>query len=420
MNTLNKTFRISRVSPGLVAAALLAASGLSHGQGHPPGQDFDVTKLGSFSPPNTRLVEGGPLVPSPYMLVKSAAAQAQGDVVLIEPGTYRESGVFAGDAELCAPAGGTVVLGNVNAGASTTLRVVSLNTHLAGSSVGGDFGLGTWQDTARMYDIADICIASPWDFVAFSEIWDDALFYFLQDEAKAIYPYWGTGFNLSGDLEHSGLAVMGRNPMVTLQYDYDDCSQETCSGNDCLANKGYTMSSFAKDTFDIVIVNTHMQAGSTPLAILAREGQLQCLGNALLVHMAQNPDNVYFVVGDLNVPSGGNEYHDHLRFNFPLFNDGARNAPGFVLSEQTTNSPINPLAECFDCDTVDLRLDYILYTPQSSDGSVRVMPRSTGRYKFLGPPLTGECDECPNGRDITTGEKSDHWAVEGEYEIYRP
>ena len=102
------------------------------------------------------------------------------------------------------------------------------------------------------------------------------------------------------------------------------------------------------------------------------------------------------------------------------FNDAVRNAPGFVASQQITNSASNPLALCFDCDTGENRYDYILYTPESFDGTVKATPRSAGRFQFLGSSsLTDDCDECPDG-DLTTNQLSDHWGVEAEFELYRP
>lgn len=415
---------------GFVCTVIMSLPGSAN------GQTYDVTPLGSFAPPGSQVQCGKFPADTPYMLIESAIVFAPNSTIRIAPGYYRQPGVYSTPAVLEAPMGG-VVIGS-NAEPSTSFKLAALNTHMAGDTI-----FPSWADDARTRDIADICKAKQWDFVGFSEIWDEDFFCESCCEdcnpdgsvtfpllERSGYAYGTVGDTCSGDLIHSGLAVMSRVEPITFfqQYDFQDCPENPCDCLDCFANKGFVWSRFQKDGFDINVITTHMQAETgysfpdcvdPPDNSVTRLEQMSCIRNQILAHRPGHPKDVYFIVGDTNVPGESLEYYCKMSASLTgLFNDAAPNAPGFVHAQQVTNSAANPLSLCFDCDTGESRLDYILFTPQSLDGSVKVLPIVTQVFKFLSGNLTDDCDECPDA-DLTTNQKSDHWAVEGQYEIYR-
>jgi len=416
---------------GVVLGALLSLTGIASGQ-----PTLVVTPEGSFSPPYFT-TETGAQIHQPSMLVKTAVdIYVPNSTIFIAPGEYRESGVYSKPTTLLVPSGAAVI-GHTNLGDSTTLSIASLNTHLVGDTsalIGATWDY--WADDQRAIDIANICAhpLNQWDFVALSEVWDEDFFCDdccgnCEPDTSVITPILDQsgylegriGDDLHGDFLSSGLAVMSQYPIsLFAQLDFQDCPHNPCDGDDCLANKGFVWSTIHKDGFAINIINTHTQASNAHINQITRILQMQCINTQISNHRSVSPNDLYFIVGDLNVPGETvTEYYNNMRLSFPLFNDAVRNVPGFKKEEQYTNSPDNKLAKCFDCGTVDARLDYILFIPASENGNVRVVPRTAGRYKFLGSSITADCDECPDA-DVATIEKSDHWAVEGEFEIYRP
>jgi endonuclease/exonuclease/phosphatase family metal-dependent hydrolase len=431
-----KTFmnrRATGAGAWLCSYLLLCAS--VHGQ-------LDVTNNGGFAPPGggTYSIPGlpnpFPIPLMPYVLVKSALMNSTGSSISVEAGEYRESGVFTAGSDLVLGAsGGDVVLGNQDSGNSTTFSLVTLNTHLIGDEEDQPFTpdeWSLWNDPPRAKRIAEICAAEQWDFVALQEVWDED--YFSDDPEVCVgcdtdnevthpifehsgYAYGEVGTAYDGsDPMHSGLAVMSLNEEIS---GFSQYSFVACGGWDCWANKGFVWSTINKDGFNIHIINTHMQADADEFD--DRALQVQEMGAVIDFHRTQFPNDVYFIVGDINIGGEGWEYYvtmlSHLGGSF---RDAARHSPGFTHNDHITNSQHNEFAFCYDCETVNNRFDYILYTPASDNGSVRVTPRMTEVYKFLGPTLSGPCPDC-DGDDapsIITNEMSDHWGVEGEFEIY--
>jgi endonuclease/exonuclease/phosphatase family metal-dependent hydrolase len=411
------------------------------------GQSYDVQVGGSFAPTGGfTLPAGGPAL-FPYLetyipkarhsLVKAAMLDPSfDDDILISAGDYWETGVFDSPAVLSAP-GGDVVLGRQDAANSTTFSLATWNLHLAGdtSALPGatwDY----WQDGWRAEFAATKCFENQWDVVAFSELWDEDYFCgdcginTSPDEDDMPTPMIEVAGYLDGEIGddhdndglHSGLALMSQYTLHDfVQKEFEECPGNPCDDEDCLANKGFVSARIQKETFDIWIINTHMQADTGLYEnILTRQEQMFCINLFVELRMSENPSDVFFIVGDLNVPGDYHEYYNIMRSSFPRFNDGARNVPGFVESEQYTNSDDNELAMCFDCATQKNRFDYILYSRESWDGTVKVAPRTTSAIQLLGPvSLLDDCDECPDA-DLWTKELSDHWAVTGEYEIFRP
>jgi len=265
MRTLKN--RISAVA--LIAAAI--ASGLPAA-----AQTSSVTRAGSFAP-----APGG----DPYRHVESAARSGAAQVS-IAPGDYRETFTLSQPVTLenATPGQGPVTIGAAGIGASTTLKVLTLNAHLFGARdmaqfipalvscetvdvpeilcfeefVGALRGfLGTvlsplgidsipdWQDGARAAQIGAALRQMDVDVVLLQEMWDPDLTNALLgaagynpagvegvDFVAAVYggSYdtmdFGPGNPLNGarDLQNSGLLILSRyrlEPTAPVQRFYN-------------------------------------------------------------------------------------------------------------------------------------------------------------------------------------------------------
>lgn len=376
--------------------------------------DTYVTKPGSAAPePNSSV--------KPYMLIESAVRGSSNANVVIEDGVYRE--FFTLDVGTTLKASGThVKIGDLSVSSSTTLEIITLNTHLYGDLIFGD---GTFKDDTRAVDIADITAGFQANIVSFQEVWDEDLFW-GGDGQTGILPHsgYGSGDHGSGTdclgCINSGLATMSLHDMVGKEQHYfSDCPGNPCDGIDCMSAKGWIKQVLFIDGFRIVVVNTHVQAGNSAENATTRRSQLGCLFNWVEDYRQQSPDTVVFVVGDLNIVGEQQEYEILTNTVLPsMARDAARNAPQWKSENGGyTNSPANPFALCFDDTTFNARLDYIYFFPSLS-GQVKVLPRSTVVLPFRGAARTDDCSDGPSD-PLTTTEKSDHWGVHASFELYR-
>ena len=388
-------------------------------------QTHYVSNLGSFCPaPN----DPG----QPWIRAGGAACAINaGGVVQIAAGSYRESLRIDRPVTLTA-SGGMARIGAVPVQSSTTFNVIAFNTHLFGDVVGP-----SWQDYERAVDIADFFTTrhSEIDFVGMSEIWDEDLF-LGGDGAEGIFPNTpyasGTiGTVIENQAEfcspptttflHSGLAMMSRQALTSVeQVAWDDCdgSCPWSDSPDCLANKGWLAATVVKDGFAVRIFLLHMQAGNNEDQVEARQVQINQLASAITAYRQANPTRVVLAIGDFNVVGqDGGQYgffasvmhahggHDVTRHSTPVCFDPADPAP------HNTNSRDNELALYFDPDVPDARLDYLVSFP-SGDGTVRIVPDACMVLPIRGRMLS------ENG--LSSDEKSDHYAVEAHFTVYRP
>jgi len=396
----------------VLAIALVCQSALS--TSFAAWQDvIHVTKAGSPDPDGS--------LSKPYHVVEAGILRTLGSpasAVEIAAGQYYET--FTADTPCTLKAsGGTVTIGKMDYQASTTLEIITLNTHLFGDVVGP-----SWQDYARADDIADFFGGSnplP-DVVGFQEIWDEDLF-FGGDGANGIRPRSGYPYGDHGDLVsicpnlictvNSGLALMSKRPLASFQQvAWDECS----SFEECSAAKGWLQAMIVKDGFSIALFNLHTEADEDPFSKMARQDQFIQLKTALLLYRAVHPDHVVFVMGDFNVYGEETEYNDVVvpQIGSPTGGrDADRNSPGFVFdsSKQWTYGNSNPLKMKWDAGAKCGRLDYIFYFA-SLDGSVEVIPTSVEVLPFTGRTLTED--------GLTTNQSSDHWSVHGQFQLIRP
>ncbi|MCH7702004.1 MAG: endonuclease/exonuclease/phosphatase family protein [Planctomycetes bacterium] len=369
--------------------------------------------------------------------------------IIINAGTYKEAFIADKPCILESSFDGAVTIGDLSAEATTTLKIATLNTHLFGDLIVSD---GTWHDETRAVHIGEICAASDWDVVAFQEIWDDDLF-FGYDGQPGIWPISGFPDDDHGTLLdcvgciNSGLAIMSRlNIDYFGQRFFSACDGNPCELPDCLSAKGWLEARMFKDGFHIAIFNSHTQAGNDSDEAVARLFQVVCMLLRALELRDEFPEITIVIVGDLNIRGESDEYMSYVNLflgDYPLieelygifvaaavelafedrleelagFWDGARNVPGFDEAEHYTNSSENLLSLCFDEDTFDARLDYVITIPPQ-DGSATVIPVAVKVFPFRSENLTGECSE-GDYDPLTSNEKSDHWAVEAELKFYR-
>lgn len=397
-------------------------------KGH--AQNIYVTKSGSPAPTGESS--------APYQMVEAGIVRAKsipGSTVLIGPGKYYET--FTIDTPcILKVTGGKVVIGEMDYQSSTTLDIITLNTHLAGDQV----FMPSWKDKARAYDIAiqlrDMGPDKP-DIVGFQEIWDEDLFFggdgvTLGILRRSEYPHGGHGQRTDCLIcANSGLAIMSRHLMMGYwdwqQFFWGPAAADLCNGVDCLASKGWVQIQIEKDGFYIYIVNLHTDADESLEDREARKNQLTKLRAHLVGLRHDFPDHVIFVMGDFNVYDHKDQYR---RFLINLLcdeeaggRDADRNSPGFVIGspDQYTCSRANPLALHWDKETESGRLDYIFYFPPL-DGSVEVLPIDVDVLHFTGRDIaacvSGSPTNCQEWR--LTNESSDHYSVYGKFKLIRP
>jgi endonuclease/exonuclease/phosphatase family metal-dependent hydrolase len=387
-----------------------------------------VTSTGSVAPEADD-------VNHPFRLIESAIAaplRISSDIS-ISPGVYKEA-FFADQPCVLEPSvGGVVTIGDLSAIATTTLKIATLNTHLFGDELGGAFGGGIWVDDQRAIDIGNICGSSDWDFVAFQEIWDQHLFLGggAQQGIRPVsgfpYGFHGLGINCANIIcvVNSGLAFMSRYEIFDFDQAYyddeDDCGSTPCTDPDCYASKGWIQGRIEKDGFSIYILNSHTQADNGGDDIEARRQQIECLLARAKALWEEDSQRTVVVVGDLNVVGDSSEYTNNLAAEvsnqFPNGRDEARHTPGYTLDTHITSSESSAVTTCFDVDTSDARLDYVIVIPPQDD-SITVIPDSVTVVPFVGDILSGICFSC-DCDFIESDEKSDHWGVVAEIKFFR-
>ena len=393
-----------------------------------------ITKSGSPAPTGEQS--------APYHVIEAAVFRAKsepGSRILIGPGKYYETLTIDTPCSLKAT-GGIVTIGKLDYQASTTLRIITLNTHLAGDEV----FFPSWLDYERADDIADFIksMSEKPDVVGFQEIWDEDLFK-GGDGANGIrprsgYPYGKHG-EREGDILNSGAALMSKyllGGFKQVEFEEDGGFFDP----EHHAAKGWVQATIEKHGFSIGVFNTHTHAESNVI----RSAQIYQLIDAVNKYRVANPTHVIFIMGDFNVYGEAHEYYDSLIPYIHLAGgkDDARNSPGFKFdNSQWTYSESNPLATYFDPDAEGGRLDYIFYIPSLNE-AVEVLPKIVNVLPFLGRnhcciqvpfppykicredmeqicvtnPLTSD-EICLNA--FCTTESSDHWAVNGQFKLIR-
>jgi hypothetical protein len=399
-----------------------------------PGAEANAQSLHYLKPNGgTFAPDGSPAAPWNYLAPAIQAAEG-GTVQITGNSTLYETGRFDRPVRLIRNAGEGPVRIGVRPLSETTFRCVAYNTHLSGP---GHF-VAWWADEARAISMRDYDFGSP-DFLGLCEVWNTNPHY--NDYLRNIpgMPYGMEGFDLAGDLEHSGLCARSRYPLEnSFRGKFSDGV-----GNDSLASKGWLRARIQKDGFGIWVFMTHAQADpddstetdpnpSWGNTYSTRRKQFEQLAAHITQLRESSPNDVCLIMGDFNVfgedrsPSGSPDQREYSTMLQPTLGvslgggqDTARQF--FPQDTQFTFSRANSLMRYFypgtpDSDTA--RLDYIIAL-DSADGKVKIQPTA---YEVLAP-MAGY-DITAWGSDILYGSHtdrnlSDHYAVRGDFRLYR-
>lgn len=411
------------------AAAVAATAGTAAAQ-------LYVTQDGSFDP------TGG--ISSPFRTLHSSACASLDNpgTVLFEAGAYGGLGTFIAPATL-QTMGGRVVLGDQGID-STSLRVVSFNTHLFGGAVPPAaidplvfFDIIdplTWQDPARAVRIGQWMASHPADVFALQEVWDPTLWTSIYNNSGL--PDGSYGLTVDPDdfpcivipgppwcidfpVLNMGVGTMTRPDVVQARQTVYNAETGDDDFFEPFASKGFVFTEIVKDGFRIAIYNTHLQAGPASNAAVfnARTDQLLQLRSDVVAYRAANPTVPVILAGDFNIvgsadPSG--EYQQRLRavFEFFDFTDAAREIYCFRANNGRTTDNDSGLGLYFNPDdSGGVRLDYILYA-DSLDQSVQLVLRTMNTFPLTGPDVLTE-------GGFSSSSLSDHFVVDAAFDVIR-
>lgn len=214
-----------------------------------------------------------------------------------------------------------------------TLNLLSYNVFLRPQVVDAMFG---FKDLAecRAAPLARALSASAFDVVALQEAQHPIAMPRLLDGLKKTY-----GFHIEGEPSafawadsrpvNGGNAVFSRYP---IEHWYSE-PYRYCSGEDCLARKGFvhTLVRLAPD-LKVNVIGTHLNSGNSALARTIRHKQFSQLRDYITQSNRFDPWPIV-VLGDLNVDGGF--YSDRLEYRAMLKQ----------LSLQDRGPPVDPFFE---------------------------------------------------------------------------
>ncbi|HEY3242187.1 MAG TPA: endonuclease/exonuclease/phosphatase family protein [Phycisphaerae bacterium] len=404
-----------RILPRLAACLLLGYAVRLNGQ-------IVVNTTGYFDPDGSTM--------RPFSVVEAGlCAVGSGATVSIASGDYHETFASGAPATLTS-SGGMVTIGSMGTD-TTTLKVVSYNTHLFGTVTGvnlpspfPDLALESqyFLDGDRAHRIGIRLHIEDADVVGLQEVWDPPLEGIIAMEAAYPSGFYGGGedpYSWNGlpvpFTINSGLFMMSKFPLTNVQQ----VSYVAESGFvESLASKGYLRATFVKDGFSIGWFDTHTQSGDASDAdiFLTRQLQLIQLASAVQIYRINHPSHIVIVNGDFNVVGESSEYTTTMRSQMGGLGhvrDGARNERCSPEMTTCTSCLDNELRLYFYPDeTTQSRLDYILYAP-SLDGTADIVPLTYERRLYRTPP--GLPDLSYNG--LTTDELSDHYGIFVEFRL---
>lgn len=352
---------------------------------------------------------------SPYSNVAAAAcATPTGSTLTLTGGTYYEQGLFS-DPALITAASGPALIG-VRGTESTTLRVLSFNTHLFGS-----FPLPVWQDQDRAIALGVYLSqqrTAGLDLVCLQETWAPARW---NDIALlSIYPAFIMGDRVdSGNTQNSGLGLLTSAQLVgASQVSYNDAR-----GNDASASKGYLVSHIVKDGFHIGVFNTHTQSGESSDDASTRALQLQQLAAGIAAYRGLFPSHPILIMGDFNVSDVTAEYTINMTNTMGGQAGTAETALNLAClghGTHCTSCSDNTLQQMFG-NNPSKRIDYILYTG-SADGHVTIVPKAYAVVRPLSPALISGDGWDPvtfSSFTLSSHFLSDHEAITADFDIVR-
>lgn len=407
--------------------------------------DISVNPAGSPYPE----APSGAFVDSPFQSFLAGVCLSNSPAVnnvQVAAGNYpNERGVVSRPAVIHS-VGGTARIGEIRPN-STTLRVLTYNTHLFGSAFFGIELPGTvFADGQRAAQIGDKLAQENVDVVVLQEVWDDALGDILIAHANYPYVFFDTSVDEVDDAMGSGLMVLSRLPLIApsqaffdneddINFECGACIASLCfpplpacstcllgpcsewlSDPDSLASKGFTLVTVQKNGFRATIFNTHTQSGGSEEAFAARISQFLELQVAINQWRAFATDTEVILCGDLNANAltSPGEYYDWC---LPLLGlrDAYRNAPCTIADDSG-----DPGAQTFatDNDLVSIfgfgggaRYDHMHYSMNNSNG-YHVLPVWSEIKHFEADPPIEEDGQ-------VSVDLSDHHGLLTEFRFWR-
>lgn len=378
----------------------------------PAHSDVYVSQAGSSNPDGSSS--------HPYQVVEQGIYKvSSGGRVIMLPGTYSEAMVVSKPCELHALTT-EVRIGGLDGNAGARFNILTLNCCLF-----GPLGIPPldpypydwypyWNDAERAEDIGNaVSWVEPWaDVIGLQEVWHEYPYQSILSHSIYGYGLYGSLVCApDGDDFNSGLALLSLySPLGNPEQQCWDA----CYSAQCEASKGWLRASLHKSGFPITVFTLHTQAFNTEGDREARAAQIAEITQEVKAWREACPSDVVFVVGDFNVIGGSYEYRSALvgRLGFGGLGGKDTDADGAAtychdnpLAVYIANNwaPYDPWP-----DSGHLRLDYIFCFP-SRNGSHGVIPVNVEVVPIRGRELSGD--------GLTTDEKSDHWAVRGEFKL---
>jgi len=308
---------------------------------------------------------------------------------------------------------------------TTTLKVLSFNTHLFGNA---SVFLPIWEDGARATftgQYLNQLRLQGLDIVGLQELWDSDLYAAVA--GNSLFGSFAYGGNTqSGSTLNSGLGILSAHFLQSPTQVFYNAE----GGNDASASKGFLRAIITKNGFNIVFYDTHTQAGDSSGNQSDRNLQMQQLATDISIMRSLHPDYAVIAVGDFNVDgsnSGFNEYTTTMSTQMGSLGataDIAQNLACLGNLNHCTSCNNNELKIFFnnaDGGSGGARLDYVLYVG-SRDGTVSVVPKVYEWRRPLAPTTmsgTGWAPENGGLRSLSSRMLSDHDAIYAELELVR-
>lgn len=301
-----------------------------------------------------------------------------------------------------------LAVGPLTSGEGGTLRVLTYNVFLR-MKFGVDKESAAYDDWKNERAGALIPALAAYDVVALQEAWlvldEGRTARILRDAEKAGFTYWARApCELWKCPTNAMLLVLSKHPLQDVEF----TSYHSCSGEDCLADKGalaVTVVPFGNPDCAFSLVNTHMDASlhaSRPGDALP-EAQAKQLAEVVA---RRNQTRPVLVSGDLNMEARGPLWQKISQAYFPTLQDVGTRAGTFFGG---LRQPEPDAAE---------RLDYLLWRPEAQQGLSQVPDSSrVDRFDVRGKPFATLSDHFGTSTVLRCAQPAPRLVAAGTQEV---
>lgn len=265
------------------------------------------------------------------------------------------------------------------------------------------------DDAVRCRKIAKRLLGTSADIVALTELWHGAYVSDLLRRVAHVYPhaYAAPGANyLRGQLLGSGLVLLSKHPISEATF----VPFRDCAGDERWAQKGFICARVhVRPHLDVDVISTHLHApcGDAPYAA-ERLSNVTQLIDAIDALQKRGRQRV-FVVGDLNITAGSDEYQMLTEaLSIRGLKDAVEAAQEQPLLATIGNN--NSLQWLFGRHNKTARVDYV-FAPQDALASALTQPRYLGAEELRASfkhPYTYKAQE---GKGWVVHDLSDHYPL---------